>query len=175
MKRVSVYVKVSFRRLNDILQCNKTHYPINSYNKKCYTNMTIKQPYYCYKARHKCKLCSKKYKSFNPNYLQFFITQPFNLAKHIKTTSRFMNCYMPGSDNIFSVPMYKQKFKDRSINKESVGFEFYKTTNYQTYTEYKQTNLSDNMWLTHMWVYKKQNEWVMEGRYSDRGFVSIKL
>ena len=65
MKRVSVYVKVSFRRLNDILQCNKTHYPINSYNKKCYTNMTIKQPYYCYKARHKCKLCSKKYKSFN--------------------------------------------------------------------------------------------------------------
>ena len=74
-----------------------------------------------------------KYKSFNPNYIQFLITQPFNVAKHIKTTSRFMNCYMPTSENIFSVPTYRQLLKDKSMVKESLGFDFYKATNYVIY------------------------------------------
>jgi hypothetical protein len=74
-----------------------------------------------------------KYKSFNPNYIQFLITQPFNVAKHIQTTSRFMNCYMPTSENIFSVATYRQQLKDKSMVKESLGFDFYKATNYVIY------------------------------------------
>jgi hypothetical protein len=74
-----------------------------------------------------------KYKDFNPNYIQFLITQPFNVAKHIQTTSRFMNCYMPGSENIFSIPTYRQQLKDKSMVKDSLGFDFYKATNYVIY------------------------------------------
>lgn len=74
-----------------------------------------------------------KYKEFNPNYVQFLITQPFNVAKHIQTTSRFMNCYMPGSENIFSIPTYRQQLKDKSMVKDSLGFDFYKATNYVLY------------------------------------------
>jgi hypothetical protein len=74
-----------------------------------------------------------KYKELNSNYVQFLITQPFNVAKHIQTTSRFMNCYMPGSENIFSVPTYRQQLKDKSMVKDALGFDFYKATNYVIY------------------------------------------
>jgi HrpA-like RNA helicase len=75
----------------------------------------------------------KKYKDFNPNYVQFLITQPFNVAKHIQTTSRFMNIYMPASENIFSISTYRQELNNKSIVKESLGFDFYKATNYVLY------------------------------------------
>lgn len=74
-----------------------------------------------------------KYINYNPNYIQFLITQPFNVAKHIRQTSRFMNCYMPTSENIFSIATYRQQLKDKSMVKESLGFDFYKATNYVLY------------------------------------------
>jgi len=74
-----------------------------------------------------------KFKQFNPNYIQFLITQPFNVAKHIQSSSRFLNCYMPTSENIFSVATYRQQLKDKSMVKESLGFDFYKATNYVLY------------------------------------------
>ena len=44
-----------------------------------------------------------------------------------------MNCYMPGSENIFSIPTYRQLLKDKSMVKESIGFDFYKAFNYVLY------------------------------------------
>jgi len=75
----------------------------------------------------------KKYKDYNPNYILFLLTQPFNIAKHIDSTSRFMNIYMPASENIFSIPTFRQLLKDKSIVKESLGFELYKAMNYVLY------------------------------------------
>jgi hypothetical protein len=75
----------------------------------------------------------KKFKSFNSNYTQFLITQPFNIAKRIPTTNRFMNIYMPGSENIFSTPTYRQQLKDKSIIKEAFGFDSFKATDYVLY------------------------------------------
>jgi hypothetical protein len=75
----------------------------------------------------------KKYNKFNPIYVQFLLTQPFNVAKNIETTTRFMNIYMPGSENIFSAPTYRQKLNDKSIIKESFGFDSYKAANYVIY------------------------------------------
>ena len=75
----------------------------------------------------------KKFKSYNPNYTQFLITQPFNIAKRIDTTERFMNIYMPGSENIFSLPTYRQKVKDKSSLKVAIGFDSFKATNYVLY------------------------------------------
>lgn len=75
----------------------------------------------------------KKYSNLNPNYVGFLITQPFNIAKHIDGTHRYMNIYMPGSENIFSSPTYRQELKDKSIVKEAFGFESYKAMNYVIY------------------------------------------
>ena len=53
--------------LNEIDK-NTTHYLFDKYNRICYTNITIKQPYYCYISRKKCKMCSDITKSFRYIY-----------------------------------------------------------------------------------------------------------
>ena len=63
MRRNKVRVQVPSSRMKKIQKDENTHYPVHMYNHEHPTNQTIKQPYYCYKARSKCAMCSQEERS----------------------------------------------------------------------------------------------------------------
>jgi len=71
-----------------------------------------------------------KYKDYDKNILMFLLAQPFNVAKNIAGTTRFLSVYQPSSENIYSMPVYRQIIGERAIMKEDLGFDAYLAYDY---------------------------------------------